>query len=92
VARLTLACHQVHNRYGELVAQRAVKRNVRLSAREAEVLALIAAGKYKPDISQSLSIAESTVDTLLKRCFEKLGTSNRMTAVLKGIGSGIILP
>jgi DNA-binding NarL/FixJ family response regulator len=43
-------------------------------------------------IAERLNISENTVDTMLRRVFAKLGVNNRISAVLRGIGSGLILP
>jgi DNA-binding NarL/FixJ family response regulator len=53
----------------------------RLSARELEVLRLVAAGESNPQIARSLFIGEATVKTHLLHVFEKLGVSDRTRAV-----------
>ncbi len=55
-----------------------------LSAREFEVLRLVATGSSNRDIGDALFISEETVKTHLRRIFEKLGVSNRTQAVAKG--------
>jgi len=53
----------------------------RLSARELEVLRLVAAGESNPQIARSLYIGEATVKTHLLHVFEKLGVNDRTRAV-----------
>lgn len=53
----------------------------RLSARELQVLRLVAAGESNPQIARSLFIGEATVKTHLLHVFEKLGVSDRTRAV-----------
>ena len=53
----------------------------RLSARELEVLRLVAAGESNPPIARSLFMGEATVKTHLLHVFEKLGVSDRTRAV-----------
>ena len=53
----------------------------RLSARELQVLRLVAAGESNPQIGRSLFIGEATVKTHLLHVFEKLGVSDRTRAV-----------
>ncbi len=52
-----------------------------LTARENEVLSLIADGLTNRDISCNLFISESTVENHIHHIFVKLGISNRAQAV-----------
>ncbi|SEP28165.1 response regulator [Amycolatopsis saalfeldensis] len=52
-----------------------------LSAREVEVLRLVAKGHTNADIGRALHIGEATVKTHLLRVFGKLGVSDRTAAV-----------
>lgn len=52
-----------------------------LTAREAEVLLWLAAGKPNRDISEILGISPRTVNKHLEQIFVKLGVENRATAV-----------
>ena len=52
-----------------------------LTAREQQVLDLIAVGLTNREISCSLSISESTVENHIHHIYEKLGISNRAQAV-----------
>ncbi|MEQ3747489.1 MAG: LuxR family transcriptional regulator [Henriciella sp.] len=89
---LQFACLQTHNRYIELAHIDDETPIKRLSPRESEVLSLVAAGLSNNYIAERLNISENTVDTMLRRVFTKLGVNNRISAVLRGIGSGLILP
>lgn len=53
----------------------------RLTAREAEVLALVARGLSNAAVGRELFIAEATVKTHLLRAFAKLGVDDRTAAV-----------
>jgi DNA-binding NarL/FixJ family response regulator len=53
----------------------------RLSARELDVLRLVAAGQSNPEIGRTLFIGEATVKTHLLHVFEKLGVNDRTRAV-----------
>jgi DNA-binding CsgD family transcriptional regulator len=57
-----------------------------LSAREHEVLKLVAAGLRDEEMAERLRIAPSTVATLLKSSMEKLDTRTRVEAVAKLAG------
>jgi DNA-binding NarL/FixJ family response regulator len=52
-----------------------------LSAREVEVLRLVAKGRTNAEIGRELHIGEATVKTHLLRAFGKLGVSDRTAAV-----------
>jgi DNA-binding NarL/FixJ family response regulator len=54
-----------------------------LSAREIEVLRLVAEGKSNPEIGKELFVAASTVKTHLDRTYAKLGVSDRAAAVAR---------
>ncbi len=61
-----------------------------LSPRELQILRWIAQGKNNAAISETLGIAVGTVDTYLRRLFEKLDVTDRTTAAVKGFGMGLI--
>jgi two-component system NarL family response regulator len=61
-----------------------------LSARELEVLRLIAEGLTNKQIACRLLIAEDTVKNHIKSIFKKLGTDDRTLAATKSIQRGII--
>ncbi|WP_091229856.1 response regulator transcription factor [Microbacterium sp. 3J1] len=61
-----------------------------LSARELEVLRLVAAGRSNPQIGRDLFIGEATVKTHLLHVFEKLGVSDRTRAVTLALELGIL--
>jgi DNA-binding NarL/FixJ family response regulator len=63
-----------------------------LSAREVQVLQLVARGMTNADIGQQLFISEATVKTHLLRVFGKLGVSDRTAAVTTAIERGEIPP
>ncbi|HUR78583.1 MAG TPA: response regulator transcription factor [Acidimicrobiales bacterium] len=54
-----------------------------LSARELEVLRLVAQGRSNPQIGKELFVAASTVKTHLDRAYAKLGVNDRAAAVAR---------
>ena len=62
----------------------------RLTAREQEVLALVARGLSNAAIGRELFITEATVKTHLLRAFAKLGVDDRTRAVTVAIERGIL--
>jgi DNA-binding NarL/FixJ family response regulator len=62
----------------------------RLSAREREVLLLVAGGSSNAEIARLLFVAESTVKTHLVHIFEKLSVSDRTRAVTRAQELGIL--
>ena len=61
-----------------------------LSAREVEVLALVAAGNRNRDIGEQLYIAEETVKVHLRHILEKVGAKDRTEAIAIALRRGII--
>lgn len=89
---LQFGCLQTQNRYFELARKTYEAPSKPLSPREKQVLCLVAEGHPNNHIAECLGITENTVDTMLRRTFAKLGVNNRISAVLKGIGDGMIMP
>ena len=61
-----------------------------LSAREAEVLRLVARGLTNADIGRELFISEATVKTHLLRAFNKLDVADRTAAVTTAMEHGML--
>lgn len=61
-----------------------------LTAREHDVLALLADGRSNRDIAAQLAISEHTVKFHLASIFGKLGASTRTEAVQRGLRLGVI--
>ncbi|MBE9182259.1 response regulator transcription factor [Oculatella sp. LEGE 06141] len=61
-----------------------------LSARELEVLSLMAQGMNNLDIATALNIGESTVKSHINRILSKLGVSDRTQAVIMAVKRGIV--
>ncbi|MEV4537158.1 response regulator transcription factor [Asanoa sp. NPDC049518] len=61
-----------------------------LSAREAEVLRLVARGLSNGEIARALHISEATVKTHLLRAFAKLGVNDRTAAVTTAMAAGLL--
>ncbi|MCE7009010.1 response regulator transcription factor [Kibdelosporangium philippinense] len=61
-----------------------------LSAREIQVLRLVAKGQTNGEIGASLHISETTVKTHLLRVFNKLGVSDRTAAVTTAMEQGML--
>lgn len=62
----------------------------RLSAREIEILRLVADGKSNKEIARELWISEATVKSHLNRIFAKLDSADRTAAVTAALRRGII--
>lgn len=63
-----------------------------LTAREAEVLALVADGLSNQQISQRLFLSQATVKSHLVHIFTKLGVDSRTSAVARAAARGLIRP
>jgi DNA-binding NarL/FixJ family response regulator len=64
--------------------------NYRLSEREKEILQWIVAGMIKKQISEKLQISVHTVDTYLRRIYEKLEVKTRTGAVAKALRENLV--
>lgn len=89
---LQFACLQTHNRYVDITQIMSGAPIKGLSPREAEALKLMATGLSNNFIAERMRVSENTVDTMVRRIYAKLGVNNRISAVLRGVGSGLILP
>lgn len=65
---------------------------VQITAREREVLELMANGHSNQAIGERLSISVKTVEAHRARLFKKLGASNVADAVLLAIRCGLVMP
>jgi len=63
---------------------------VRLTPRERQFLALVAAGMSNKEIAAALSLAESTVKNRLSLLFEKLGVRDRTQAAIYAVLHGLL--
>ena len=61
-----------------------------LTAREREILGMVAMGMGSSWIAAALGISPSTVETHVRHCLEKLGARNRTHAIALGLRSGEI--
>jgi two-component system, NarL family, nitrate/nitrite response regulator NarL len=61
-----------------------------LSAREQEILVLIADGQTAPQIARRLHLSTATVKTHLLHLYEKLGVTERAAAVAEGMRRGLL--
>src|SRR5512143_3993933 len=63
-----------------------------LSKRELEVLELLVHGHTYADVASALGIAEGTVQTYVKRIYEKLDVSTKAEAALLAVARGLVKP
>ena len=63
-----------------------------LSARESEVLALVAAGRTNGQIAQELFISPKTASVHVTHILDKLGVSSRIEAAMLAARAGLVAP
>ena len=68
---------------GDFVRNEAAIRSLGLSARECEILALLASGQSNKELARSLDISPNTIKTHLARVYEKLDVARRVQAIEK---------
>jgi DNA-binding NarL/FixJ family response regulator len=61
-----------------------------LTAREVDVLRLIAAGRSNPEIAKDLFVSEATVKTHINHVFAKTGARDRAQAVRFAYQHGLV--
>lgn len=59
-----------------------------LTARESQIVALIAAGASNKEIADRLAITERTVKAHLTNVFQKLGLSSRLHLAIRALSGG----
>lgn len=89
LALLHYAAQAAHLRICALFADE-VTRDRQLSTREKEILDWVARGKSNGVIAEILAISPGTVDTYMRRIYDKLDVSDRTSAAVKGVGMGLI--
>jgi two-component system, NarL family, response regulator LiaR len=75
---------------GPFVLDAAKLKETGLTAREHEILGLIAQGLSNREIAEKLFVSENTVKTHSSRLFEKMQVNRRVQAVQKGKDLGLI--
>jgi two-component system nitrate/nitrite response regulator NarL len=86
----TVLSPEVQSGIAEEIRLRSAPERLSLSAREAEVLALIAEGLSAPDIGKQLHLSPATVKGHLQSLYEKLGVSERAAAVAEAMRRGLL--
>ena len=89
IAELHMACQTGHLAYCD-VLMRKLPVDPSLSKREKQILRLVANGQTNGEIANSLHISANTVHTYVRRCFEKLDVTDRVTAALRGMALGVL--
>jgi LuxR family quorum-sensing system transcriptional regulator CciR len=93
LTNLAVLSAQFHLAYSEVGRAELDPRSVPvLSQRERECLQWIANGKSAWGVGDVLHISEYTVNYHLQKAFRKLGSNNRVLAVVKAIRYGLITP
>jgi DNA-binding CsgD family transcriptional regulator len=70
--------------------QQAQQQILGITARELEILTLVARGFSNREIATQLFVSENTVKTHCARAFDKLGAARRTQAVLRGKELGLL--
>ncbi len=74
----------------EAMRRRLTPTGPQLSARESQVLHLLAEGHGVASIARELFVSESTAKTHISKIYEKLGAANRAQAIMLAIRAGLL--
>ncbi|HLH64346.1 MAG TPA: response regulator transcription factor [Solirubrobacteraceae bacterium] len=80
----------LHSGLVEEIRARAGDEVPALTARELEVLQLVAAGASAPEIGERLHLSTGTIKSHLSHLYDKLGVSDRAAAVAEGMRRGLV--
>jgi two-component system, NarL family, nitrate/nitrite response regulator NarL len=86
----TILSPEIQGGLASEVRARAVEDRPMLTAREREILAMIAEGHSAPAIAKRLYLSTATVKTHLQHLYEKLGVSDRAAAVAEAMRRGLL--
>ena len=89
LAEQAWVCQHAHLYYCRMVRKQ-LPETPQLSRREQQILGWVARGKSNGVIAEIMDLSPHTVDAHIRRVFLKLGTSDRVSAAVRGIGEGII--
>ena len=81
-------CQALHVRYCQLAARQ--REICGLSPREIEVMKLVVRGQKSADIAKKMDVSTHTVNTYLKRAFEKLDVTDRVSAAMQFLALGYL--
>lgn len=90
--RLTVRLVEEHVRGRTAASPDTEKRLARLTAREREVLGLLARGLSNAEIAQHLHLGETTVKSHVAHTLDKIGARDRILAVVFSYEAGIVRP
>lgn len=89
ISEIHTACQMAHLRFCDLIIE-SLPEAVSLSERERQILGYVVRGLSNQQIAANLKISANTVDTYVRRCFDKLDVHDRMTAGLRGLALGLV--
>jgi len=89
VQQMQLVAQTAHTRLNQLLPDRPTLEKP-LSARELEILGWVARGKSNSVIARILGLSSATVDTYLRRIYQKLDVADRTSAAVVGVNMGLI--
>jgi two-component system nitrate/nitrite response regulator NarL len=87
--RTVLSSEALNSMASELQQRRTAQQGL-LTARETEILTMLATGASAPYIAGRLHLSPATIKTHLHNLYSKLGVSDRAAAVAEGIRRGLI--
>ncbi len=85
-----MLCSVLHLRFTELLTRDAREPPSVLSPREKEVVSQIMLGLHNKEIARKLDITPNTVDTFVRRIYEKLNVNDRASLAILAITTDLM--
>jgi two-component system nitrate/nitrite response regulator NarL len=86
----TVFASEVQTGLAHEIQMRSADKDIVLTSREREILALTAEGLLAPEIGRRLYLSPATVKTHMQRLYGKLGVSDRAAAVAEAMRRGLL--
>ncbi|WP_366063772.1 autoinducer binding domain-containing protein [Hyphomonas sp.] len=89
ITEIHAACQFAHLRFCDLILK-SLPASTTLSDRDRQIVGRVVRGQSNQNVASQLALSTNTIDTYVRRCFDKLGVNDRVTAGLRGLALGLV--